>query len=89
MTEKVPEPPEELSEYEPPERAEALRELHALNEELAKWARADDTRSRATLLHGAIAKNVDTDSVKKLSNWLRYFLDNEGARRDFENSLFD
>ena len=83
MSEKIPKPPAKIPEDET--RRAAIAELDRVHQDVAAWCRDDPgCRSRAALLDGAIADYADTESVERITGWLRYFLDNEAVRRDFD-----
>ena len=90
MNEKIPEPFPEILEDESPERQTAISELRRVNDDVAAWVRQDPNgRSRAALLHGAIVKAAETKSIENVTAWLRYFLDNEAPRRDFDSGFYN
>lgn len=87
MMERIPEPIPDL-----PEDAERGRAQDAfLNVflDIGRWEQEShgDSRSAAVLLGQIIQISVDTESLKRLTARLRFFLENEAVRRDFEESM--
>lgn len=87
--EKLPGPPPELPSDE--DRSRAVDEFNDAILDVGEWFEqsAEENFSLQALLHKHVNNTVDTESLRRLTARLRWFLENEAVRRGFVASTAD